>query len=427
MEGINEVYRFKTQHRMAQDADGRFLQTCCEPFKEPTPTRQAIAAVCDALQAATPTDFSPILKECPKVVVLRHSIRQKINRYLAVNHANQGFDAPRRLVVWRSYDVLEIPNYQPCALSMFPALNAAVAEAPGKKTGGIEAWCYFFEGIDYVFIDSERPEIGRAKNCWCTGVKIVLDPNEPVDDPTRPYRLLSFPPRAVIVRPHDMDVGTTCCDDEGLVPPGCIPVMKVNLRTGIDLPLPIPYTIDTPSGPVVLTSVHIKRSGIPLGDGYAVTDYFVQGMTFGMKPWMVHLTPTPDHCLGDDDGNLQRPGILVTLSRHPLWSRVRPIAPLWTHAAERESVINTFANAATMGADLVAFLARLEQQGALTHMKFAALRAVIAPAVAAADAARRARAVNMIPARGVQPTRNDKRGANARAAEDVPSAQRARS
>ena len=424
-EGITEVYRFKTQHRMAQDADGQRLQTYCEPFKTANPARGAVAAVCDALQAATPRNFTPVLKECPKVVVLRHIVRQKVNRYLAINHANQGFDTPRRMIVWRSYDMLLVPGREPTALRNFPVLNAAVAEEVAKKTGGMEGWCYFFEGIDYVFIDSDCPEIGRAKNCWCTGVKIVLDDQEPEDDHTRPYRLLSFPPKAFIVRPHDLDVGDTCCDDDGLVPRGCIAVKATTTTKPINLTLPSPYTITTPTGPVTLQSLQIKRTGIPLGDGYAVTDYFVQGMTFGLKPWMIHLTPTPDHCLGDDEGNLQRASVLVTLSRHPLWSKVRPLAPLWTSLAEREAVINLFVQAASMGPDLVAFLARLEECGQRTHTKHAALRAVIAPAVAVAAAVRRARAANQPPAASTELPPADKRRLDT-PTDNAPTSQRAR-
>ena len=384
VDGISEAFIFDTQHRMQRDEDGQRLQRFCEPFKQPSPTREQVVEVCEALQASTPTDFTQVLKECPKVMVLRHAVRQKINRFLAINHANQGFESPRRIVLWRSHDVMTTLDGYQAPLRDHPQLNEALADMPAKKTKDIEGWCYFFEGIEYVFIDSNTPEVGRARNSWATGVKLVVDENEGEDDLSRPYRVLKYPP---IVRPHDVQVGTDCCDADGLVPEGCIPIQAITTET-FEVPLPEPTTIHTPDGPKTITTVKVRRRGIPLGDGYAVTDYFVQGMTFGNNPWLLHLAPPPDSGRDKDDGRLTRASILVAMSRYPLWSRVRLLAPLWTSTADKAAVLDTFVKAATLGPDLIAFLDRLRSHGAATARRHSLLAASLAPAVALAAAAR---------------------------------------
>jgi hypothetical protein len=65
-----------------------------------------------------------------------------------------------------------------------------------------------------------------------------------------------------------------------------------------------------------------KRLGFCLLSGYAFTDYWTQGMSFGHDCWLSHLTPPPT-------GKVKRPSIYVVSSRHedrPAWI---PIAPLW--------------------------------------------------------------------------------------------------
>ena len=387
VDGITEAFIFDTQHRMQRDEDGQRLQHYCEPFKRPLPSREEVIEVCEALQATTPTNFATVLKECPKVMVLRHAVRQKINRYLAINHANQGFETPRRIVLWRSYDIMTTVDRLQVPLRDFPALNNALADVPAKKTEGIEGWCYFFEGIEYVFIDSENPEVGRSRNSWATGVKLVVDENEEDDDLTRPYRVLKYPPKAIVVRPHDIHVGRACCDEHGLVPEGCIVVQAITTKA-FNVTLPDAVTISTQDGHTSLKTFKVKRRGIPLGDGYAVTDYFVQGMTFGNNPWLLHLVPPTDGRKNDDEGTLTRASILVAMSRYPLWSKVRLLAPLWTNPQEKAAVLDMFVKAATMGPDLIAFLERLRDLGAATARKHHQLATTLLPAVELANTAR---------------------------------------
>ena len=80
-----------------------------------------------------------------------------------------------------------------------------------------------------------------------------------------------------------------------------------------------------------------SRYMMPLGDGFAVTDYYAQGMSFGDALWMAHLGVP-------DAGPMQRASVLVTLTRFRDWDRVLPWARLWPPGdlARRRVVIDAF-------------------------------------------------------------------------------------
>lgn len=82
-------------------------------------------------------------------------------------------------------------------------------------------------------------------------------------------RILSYVPLAVIVRPHSTDCQAASKGHAG-IPLGCIPVLP--MTGSFSVYLPHPQLV----GGKLRTSLHITRKGIPLGDGYAVTDFFVQ-------------------------------------------------------------------------------------------------------------------------------------------------------
>jgi hypothetical protein len=42
-----------------------------------------------------------------------------------------------------------------------------------------------------------------------------------------------------------------------------------------------------------VTTLKASRCGFPLAEGYAVSDYFMQGLSFGDDPWLLHLVPPP--------------------------------------------------------------------------------------------------------------------------------------
>jgi hypothetical protein len=88
-------------------------------------------------------------------------------------------------------------------------------------------------------------------------------------------------------------------------------------------------------------------------NGYAVTDYFAQGLTFKDSRWIVHLTPPPA-------GQFARASIVVIISRYRSWDDVFLLEPLWHDGSQRLAVIERFQKALAMHSDLEAELARLQ-------------------------------------------------------------------
>jgi hypothetical protein len=159
-----------------------------------------------------------------------------------------------RMMFWWSEDRVAAAELSLVAKQQ---LAARLRAASADKTGDIASLGYFFPGIHYLFIDSPpaMQEAGWVRNNRCTGRQIVLDPREPADDLTQPFRLLHHPPLAIWVHPADTDFAAHLY--ESPAPPGCVPVM---------LDKKVQFAFE---------QVNITRSGIPLGDGYAATDFYI--------------------------------------------------------------------------------------------------------------------------------------------------------
>jgi hypothetical protein len=97
---------------------------------------------------------------------------------------------------------------------------------------------------------------------------------------------------------------------------------------------------------------NVKRRGFPVLNGYAVTDYYAQGLTFKDSLWLVHLTPPPS-------GSFARASIVVILSRYRSLDEVHLLEPLWGSATARQAVIAKFHKTLQMSGDLESELARL--------------------------------------------------------------------
>ena len=104
-------------------------------------------------------------------------------------------------------------------------------------------------------------------------------------------------------------------------------------------------------------TLHFKRTGVPLGDAYAVTDYFAQGMSFGTACWLLDLVPPVD--AANRPMRLKRPSIFVMVSRFRAMTALRLLTPLWATAAEKAKVVQAFYNASAMTDDLKAEVRRL--------------------------------------------------------------------
>ena len=128
------------------------------------------------------------------------------------------------------------------------------------------------------------------------------------------------------------------------VPPHCVPVILDNvsltLKNGADA----------------------LRRGIPLAGGYAVTDFFAQGMSFGDACWLVDLRPP-------STGPFLRATILVMISRFANMTKLQLLAPLWDSPTHRTEVIARFHEALKPDPDLVRAIQRLHHIAQATKQR----------------------------------------------------------
>lgn len=112
----------------------------------------------------------------------------------------------------------------------------------------------------------------------------------------------------------------------------------------------------------------VKRSAFDLGDAYAVTDFFAQGLSFKEQVWLIHINPPPDNFM-------KRPSLLVPISRHPRVSAIHMLAALWPEndEKEKEKTIKEIVKKARVSDDLAAELRRLQFQTAETKVKYAGI------------------------------------------------------
>jgi hypothetical protein len=342
------------------------------------PTRAEVQEVMEAINdaAVTPDEFQEMLIHEPKAVVFRNEIRMVVSRMLAVNSAAaQG----KRLVVWHSEDTFQGPA-QHRGQRLPAAVQRVVNMAHAKKTGDLNAWSCFYEDIPYVFIDSKYHEVGRAKNNTCIGKALLLDHREPPDDPTQKVRTLQFPPLAVFVKPAIVDVGQACHNLCTACPPGCIAIPIITTTFKLTLPHPIAL----PGGQHI-TTVHVCRRNIPLGDGFAFTDYYTQGMSFGLAKWLADMRPPAT-------GSIDRASVAVVLSRFQRWSLLKALTPLWPsetpdmteeqrrkRQAAKDHVIDFYWNVAKMDPSLREEMQRLKDLAATTEARLVAKYADLLP------------------------------------------------
>ena len=208
----------------------------------------------------------------------------------------------------------------------------------------------------FVFTHTIAAGVGAVTNATCIGRAIDLDPREPPDDPSRPYRVLKYPPLAVWVEPVEAPVplGAACGQR---APLNCMPITLKSAAIKDGVAFKPPIWVDGVEHKRWLGS----RTAFPLGDGFCVTDFYVQGQSFLWHLWLAHLARP-------DDGRLQRASVLVTLTRFRDWDAVLPWAPLWRDGddAGRAKVIAAFHRAARPSDDLEADLDRLRQLGEAT-------------------------------------------------------------
>jgi hypothetical protein len=128
--------------------------------------------------------------ENPKIVSQRNLERMLTGQRLLL--ARAAFKK-KRVVVWRCHDFRTVTsgkhNYpMPLSHELLQTINSL----PANKTGDMSTYQFFFEGIETSFLYVKKPSIatGQIHNNTCIGVALHLDPREPDDDPSKPFRVL---------------------------------------------------------------------------------------------------------------------------------------------------------------------------------------------------------------------------------------------
>ena len=298
--------------------------------------------------------------------MLRNKIKEAVERLLAKHHAN---NLGQRIIYWKSPDFHEAKE-KVCAGTSSSVkrrisrevLNV-VESVSTKDKGNISNMGVYFEGISYLFPNNDNKNIHNRHitNNTCIGRKIVLDPREPQDDLSRPFRMLHYPPLAIYVQPEGPPIGDVC---GGIAdcPPNCIPIPRKTVNFTVSWKGLLPYFED---GEEKGSALSVRRTGIPLAMSYAVTgkwfaslvrichtastekitvffmcaDYYAQGMSFKGDPWLLHLA------LPDNRRSFSRANIIVPLTRPSKWSQLKLLSPLWTDAKGKAAYVTQFMSA----------------------------------------------------------------------------------
>lgn len=220
-----------------------------------------------------------------------------------------------------------------------------------NQTQDLPAVGYYFENGIWCFVDNMLVACGRIKNNTCVAKKLLLHNDEPPGDPNAPVRWLVYPPRAVFVEPHGVQLGDICSAVCPECPYNCMPVLPIKRTFNVKL---------TPTQDCQLSadecSFKMSRTAIPLGAGYAVTDYWAQGVSFKDDLWFADLRPPRT-------GHFQRASIAVVISRFRNWDAFRALAPLWPDGdtAAEAKVIDAWYAASKMDPKLRAEMQRLDR------------------------------------------------------------------
>lgn len=211
--------------------------------------------------------------------------------------------------------------------------------------------------MQYYFRDNQDPNFGRVTNGLCEAVGIVLDIRELPDTPTSNVYHLHYPPIAILVRPLENAAHTE--------QPVILPVFQSTRQLAVSVPHAAPDQHST---------IHFKRTNIPLACAYTYTDFFVQGMTY--RPPTVYLThmQLPPHVSGAKHA-LSRESIIVMTSRYTKYSRLLLLTPLWPQGdtAARNAIIDQIWQAADVDNDQIEDMERLQQLAQATQDQYSHL------------------------------------------------------
>ena len=331
-----------------------------------------------------PNEMAAFLDLSPQAIVLRNNLKPFLNKHLALNHAR---NLNQRVIVWRAVDVCHDTKRQLSA----EVLNE-LDRLPPSDTGDMPTYMMFFVGCKYVFTDNENPELCWVNNYTSTGVRIILDKDEPDDDPNKTCWVLKKPPAYICVRPDNTTLGKVA--KAAIVPIHCLPVdqkktsfqvcdllMSIErilyiyhftslsksmfCRAQIKFPEPKRLYNDEDNVDCNYT-VRVSRRGVGSTTlGYVFSDYFAQGCTWGKAAFFLHLLTS--------DSFYKAANLRVPITRATSIEGVKLLAPLWIEGdkgVSRAAFKELLKTALKPDQDYVAEMTRLRALDEATRERF---------------------------------------------------------
>jgi hypothetical protein len=281
------VVVYDTVHRQSDTRDGQLLKEYSSRFCHwrSRIDRQLVDQFCDALQSRviTKQQLLEMIPKRPRVLVLRNAVRHSIAYRLSVLHANH---LGKRITMWRSVDTLGGKQQRPVP----EQLAADALLLPANKTAQLNGIAWFYQGCPCTFLDNKQRSLGRTRNAFGYMESLVLDPREPAcSNPEEPCRWLQYVPLGVIVsipqKSGGAELVAVAATKESFVLHAPQPTntntddQHVPKRKGKAAQL-LAATDGVQQPPrkraKVTQKLTITRQQVPLGDGFAVTDYFSQ-------------------------------------------------------------------------------------------------------------------------------------------------------
>ncbi|KXZ45874.1 hypothetical protein GPECTOR_49g457 [Gonium pectorale] len=295
-------------------------------------------------------DLATLADQDPTVVGQRNEPRHYINTCLV---QLQALRLGRRLIHWNS-DHAAVGRAAPALTRIEKDVATRVKDA---QFGHLTADTWYFHGARFTLLDTVSADAGSNHNNMVEACGLITDPREPPDTGTGPFWQLQYLPLAVLVRPlagHQPDTILSDLADYASHGAAFAVVPRPSEQAKVTVPAPETGTV----------TKLIKRINVPLGDGYALTSYAVQGFSFRDRCYVIDLT-VPPH-------GIQRATLFVLLTRYKDLDSVHLLRPLYRTNQELEQVVDKFMEASVLSPDLAAEL-RLQRAAAeRTRERYAA-------------------------------------------------------
>ncbi|EFJ41824.1 hypothetical protein VOLCADRAFT_98234 [Volvox carteri f. nagariensis] len=346
------VFMLQKQQRQDNSPSGQQLTRFATMFGGIPTTEARVADLVDALNQRVITDLSDLTDLEPRVVLQRNEPRHALNTRLLMLQARR---KGARLVSWNA-DHVPVRQHGATQQQALSHVEKAVAMRVKDATfDHTTADTWYYEGARYTLLDTTAADAGACHNNEVEACGLLTDSREPPDDGRGPYWRLHYLPAAVLVRPI-----------KGHTPKAVLADLSDFAAKGAAfaiVPRPSPAAnITVPAANTGTTTKNVRRVNVPLGDYYAVTDYFVQGRSFKEECWVADLSVPP--------GGLKRATMYVLLTRYKTLDHIRLLRPLSTTPDERTRVVKQFMAATKLDPDLAAELRLLDRRATETRERY---------------------------------------------------------